>query len=111
MHLMFKDWNPARDLSPKVVAAEKLLQRNVATFHRLGLDLTGGLAQGVLDGAPWAVHAMHELATTGVIGTIEADLKSHLPASSSTRSASTSTPASRRASRAAGKDRSRPSAT
>ncbi|HTY98460.1 MAG TPA: hypothetical protein VMB75_01405, partial [Rhodocyclaceae bacterium] len=81
MHMFFKDWNPRRDLSPKVVAAERLLQSKIAVFHKLGLDLTSGLAQGVTDGAPWAIRAVRMLSTgsKSMQAYVEADLRSHSP--------------------------------
>jgi hypothetical protein len=78
MHTMFKDWNPMKDLSPKVKAAEALLQRNIKTFHQLGLDLSGGLAQGVQDGQPWAVRAV-KLLSQGMVAEVESDLRTHSP--------------------------------
>jgi hypothetical protein len=78
MHLMFKDWNPKKDLTPKVVAAEAYLHHEKAEFRKLGLDLTSGLGEGINAGAAWALRDMH-LLDMGLINYAESDLKSHSP--------------------------------
>ena len=78
MHRMFFDWDPAKDLTPKVQAAEKYLQSQTDRWKALGFSLADAVALGVKLGTPGAVSQIDEMSNLLILSAKE-KLRSHSP--------------------------------